>query len=252
MAERSDIVSYCDERLEFSTYQDAAHNGLQVEGATNIERLAIAVSASARTIEATADWGADALLVHHGLVWGSGFGALVGPVRQRVRTLLINDINLIAYHLPLDGHEEIGNNACLARELGMTIGEPFAMIAGRSIGWIATVDGEMRLIELIDALIQLTAQEPIVLAGGPERIERVAILSGSGYSAVEEAAAKGCQALITGDAREPTMALARELGITVLAAGHEATERLGVQALAAEIESRFGVETQFIHDPNPI
>jgi dinuclear metal center YbgI/SA1388 family protein len=253
MADLTEIVRFCDERLAAREYQDAAWNGLQVEGTGDVRRIATTVSANARTINAAVEAGVDALLAHHGLLWSGSFGgALTGPLRGRLHALLANDVSLIAYHLPLDGHAEIGNNACIARELGMTIVEPFAEIAGTPIGHIAAFEREVRLIELIGSLIQLTAQEPIVLAGGPDVVERAAILSGSGYSAVEEAARRRCQTLITGDVREPTMALAREFGITVLAAGHEATERLGVQALAAEIGSRFDVEVEFIHDPNPI
>lgn len=252
MADRSELITFCGEYLAVDRFRDAAVNGLQVEGTSQINRLATAVSASRVTIEAALDWGAEALLVHHGLLWGNGLGAITGPTRERLKLLLAADLNLIAYHLPLDGHWEVGNNAQLATELGLTPESPFAEIAGQPIGVIATVAESMPLAELTKRLATVTERDPIVLEGGPEEVQRVAVLSGSGYSALDEAVAAGCDVLVTGDVREPTMALARELGITVLAGGHEATERLGVQALADVLAKKFNIVTRFFPDPNPI
>lgn len=253
MVERDELVRYCNELLEVSRYRDAATNGLQVEGRSTITRLAVAVSANQRTIEQAIEHGADALLVHHGLFWGDGLRAITGIVARRLRSLLAHEVNLLAYHLPLDGHPTLGNNVQLARALQLDPSEPFAELGGTPIGCIAQASAPLALDEFVDRIRILTDREPVVLSGGPPRITRVAILSGSGASAITEAAARGCQVLLTGEARETTMALARELGITVIVAGHEATERLGVQALAQHLSDRFHLERiVFLADPNPI
>ena len=252
MATIAEITAFCAETLEIDRFRDAALNGLQVAGATNLTRLATAVSVNRAVIEQAAGWGAEVLLVHHGMFWGDRFGPIVGPKRERLALLLGNQMNLLAYHLPLDAHPDVGNNAQLARTLGLTVSEPFAETQGAPIGWIARAPSPVPLSELVERVAAATARPPIVLGGGPEASDSVAILSGSGYSALEEASARGCGVLVTGDVRESTMAEARELGITVISGGHEATERLGVQALAEMIADRFGVETRFFHDPNPI
>jgi len=247
-----DLVRYCDRLLDAQRFRDAATNGLQVEGERIIRRLACAVSASQRTIEEAVAWDADALLVHHGLFWGDGVRSISGVVRRRLRPLLLHGLSLLAYHLPLDAHPELGNNAQLAFALGLEPVEPFAEVASTPIGSVVRTPQPWPLDQLVQAIMQVTDRQPTVLAGGPSIVERVAILSGSGASAVIEAAERHCHVLVTGEARETTMALARELGITVIAAGHEATERLGVQALAKHLSATFGLESTFLHDPNPI
>jgi dinuclear metal center YbgI/SA1388 family protein len=252
MAMREDVIRYCTDLLEPQSYQDVALNGLQVEGKADINRVAVAVSCNQRSIDAAVDQGADALLVHHGLVLDGRVGHIEGPTRHRLRGLLANDVNLIAYHLPLDGHPEIGNNACIMAKLDLTRVEPLYVFGPTPIGYVASTGEPRRLRTLIDQTAALTGQEPAILPGGPDEVSRVAVLSGSGYPALEEAATKNCDVLLTGDAREPTMAMARELGVTVIVAGHEATERLGVQALAERLAEAFGIEYRFSHDPNPV
>jgi len=252
MAATKDIVDFCADFLEVGRFRDAAVNGLQVEGRPKLNRLATAVSVSREVISDALAWNADALLVHHGLLWGQRLGPITGPLHTRLRLLLVNDLNLLAYHLPLDAHREVGNNAQLGRALGLTVTEPFAEIDGQYIGVIATAPGSVPLLDLIGQVIEITEREPIVLEGGPRDVQRVAILSGSGSFAVDQAVEAGCQVLLTGDARESTMAFARERGITVIAAGHEATERLGVQALGRLLGQRYGLEVRFLNDANPI
>lgn len=252
MAATEDIVNFCNEYLDVGRFRDAAVNGLQVGGKPTIQRLATAVSISREVISSALAWKADAILVHHGLLWGQRSGPITGPFRTRLRFLLTNDLNLIAYHLPLDAHPEVGNNVLLARALGLTVAEPFARVDGQFIGVIATAPEQVPVLDLIGQVIEFTEREPIVLGGGPGHVDRVAILSGSGAFALDEAAAAGCQVLLTGDARESTMALARELGVTVIAAGHEATERCGVRALSELLSLRFGIEVNFLNTPNPI
>lgn len=252
MAGRDEIVQFCSNTLDARSYQDIALNGLQIEGTSEIQRIALAVSCNQQSIDAAIAQNADAMLVHHGLVLDGRVGQIRGPVRQRLRALLANDINLIAYHLPLDGHPEIGNNACLMRELALRHVEPLDTFGPTPIGYIAVPEESRSLAELVAQVFGLTGQDPVVLPGGPDTVQRVAVMCGSGYPAIEEAVAKRCDVLLTGDVREPTMAMARELGITVIAGGHEATERLGVQALGARLEDQFGIETEFFADPNPI
>ncbi len=254
MATRADIVSYCDTRLDAPNYQDIAINGLQVECAHEINRLAVAVSTSERTIRAAIDWNADALLVHHGLFWGGAPRPLTGMLGRRLKLLFQHDINLIGYHLPLDGHPELGNNALLVRQLALEPDGRFGEVAGMPLGVVGVCRKPLKLPELLERIADLLDRQPTAVGATDldRQIERVGVLSGSGYGTLDEIAALRCQALVTGDLREPTMAEARELGIVAIAAGHEATERSGVQALAAELAQHFGIETRFFADPNPI
>jgi dinuclear metal center YbgI/SA1388 family protein len=254
MVSRDELIAWCDERLQVSAFRDVAVNGLQVEGRSEISRIAVAVSTSAHTLSAAIAQGADALLVHHGLLWGSRSGAIRGIFADRLRLLFQHDINLIAYHLPLDGHAEIGNCALLARAAEYSPDGRFAAVGGEPLGVTGVAPPGETLRALTRRLATLTDREPsCVGAAEPQRvIRRAGFLTGSGYAAVEEAAAGGLDVLVTGDVRESTMAEARELGLAVISAGHEATERLGVQALAAELGQRFGIEFRYVHDPNPI
>lgn len=254
MVNRTDLIAWCDDRLAAHSYQDIAVNGVQVEGTDEITRIAIAVSTSRHTINEAIRAGAQALLVHHGLLWGARSGAIDGLFADRLRALLRHDINLVAYHLPLDGHAEIGNCALLAREAGYVAVDRFATVGKEPLGVMGDAPSGETVSDLTQRLERLTGRVPVCvgITDPQRRIERAGFLTGSGASAVVEAAARGLDALVTGDVREPTMAEARELGLTVIGAGHEATERLGVQALGQELRERFGLETTFIADPNPI
>jgi dinuclear metal center YbgI/SA1388 family protein len=254
MVFRDALIAWCDERLRAHAYQDVAVNGLQVEGRAEIERLAVAVSASQQTLCDALDWGADAVLVHHGLLWGGRLGAVTGLFAARLRLLLAHDLNLIAYHLPLDGHEELGNCALLAQAAGYEVDGRFAALGGEPLGVIGRPPANETLRRLTGHLHDITKRPPLVLGecDAGRVLERVGFLTGSGSSAVSEAAELGLDALVTGDVREPTMAEARELGLAVVSAGHEATERFGVQALALELREQFGLAVHLIHDPNPV
>lgn len=252
MASRNEIVDYCNQLLQAGEYKDIALNGLQIEGTPEISSLTVAVSCNLHTIDAAIEQQSDAILVHHGLVLNDQVGHITGPVRQRLKGILANDLNLIAYHLPLDGHPEVGNNACIISRLDLSMREPLDVFGPMPIGYVAETGEPRTLDTLVDDVMGLTGQDPVLLPGGPNEVSKIAVLSGSGYPALEEAASKGCQALITGDAREPTMAMARELGISVIVGGHEATERLGVQALAERLYQTYGVEYRFVADPNPL
>jgi dinuclear metal center YbgI/SA1388 family protein len=255
VADRDVVVTFCNDLLRASDYQDLSVNGLQVEGSSTVSRLAVAVSTSVRILEQAVDWRADALLVHHGLLYGSRMQPLTGLFARRLRLLFRHDMNLIGYHLPLDGHETIGNCAMLAESVGFSSIDRFAWIGGQPLGVVGEPRTQTSLAEFIERIEKITERTPEVLGNQlrtNSNLTRVGFLTGSGYSALEDAIEAGCQVLVTGDVREPTMAEARELGITVVVAGHEATERFGVQALASRLTDTFGIETRYFHDPNPI
>lgn len=254
MARIDEIIRWSDERLRAAAFSDVAVNGLQVEGRRDVTRLAVAVSTSQHTLREAVAWGADALLVHHGLLWGSRSGPITGVFAERLRLLLAHDLNLIAYHLPLDGHPEIGNCALLARAAGYDQAGRFALVGGEPLGVVGARPAPQSVGDLLETMAVVTGREPLAVGAidDPPELARVGFLTGSGYSALDEAAAAGCAALVTGDVRESTMAEAREMGLVVVAAGHEATERLGVQALAGELAERFALATTFISDPNPV
>jgi dinuclear metal center YbgI/SA1388 family protein len=252
MANREQLVQFCDDLLESGQYRDIALNGLQIEGKEEVNRITLAVSCNQHTIDSAIENGSDAILAHHGLVLNGQVGHMRGPVRRRLKGILEHDINLIAYHLPLDGHPEVGNNARLADSLGLSVVEPLDTYGPPAIGYLCSTGTSLAVSELADRIEAVTGQSVVTLHGGPQDVERVAVLCGSGSPALEEAAAKGCQVLLTGDAKEPTMAMARELGVTVLVGGHEATERFGVQALAERLRHVFDVQHHFVSDPNPL
>ena len=247
-----ELIEYCSTTLESRRFLDPSLNGLQVSGSETVKRIATAVSVNERVILEAIAWRADLLLVHHGLFWGERSRPITGPLRVRLQLLMEADMNLVAFHLPLDAHPTLGNNALLAAALHLSLEQPFAEVGGQSIGYIASAQNRVTLNELASGVELLTGHSPIVLDGGPSSVKRVGILCGSGYSALDEAAELGCEVLVTGDVREPTMALARELAISVISGGHEATERLGIQALATTLIERFNIETKFFSDPNPI
>jgi dinuclear metal center YbgI/SA1388 family protein len=248
-----EVIAEADALLEVERFEDYGPNGLQVPGARHVERIATGVSAHAELFARAAVERAQLLLVHHGLFWGSGFRVVDEILAQRLRLLLSADIALAAYHLPLDAHPRLGNNALLASALGATAMEPFGLHEGATIGFLATLPGEGSAAEALCARVaQITGHEPLVQGDGPAVVGRVAIVSGGGADFVEDAAAAGAQALLTGETSERVMALARELHVHVIAAGHYATETFGVRALGEHLAERFGLEHVFLDVPNPV
>ncbi|NLH11813.1 MAG: Nif3-like dinuclear metal center hexameric protein [Holophagae bacterium] len=251
--DRDQLVAYLDDLLDVDEVSDVALNGLQVAGRSEVQRVATAVSASAELFVQAAAWGADAVLVHHGLLWrGDEPPRLAGSFRERVRLLLENDLNLIAYHLPLDRHPGHGNAAVLARAIGLDRLERFGVFSGVTLGF-AGVFGEPLPIEEVLARVQRACgQEPLAFAGGPERVASVGIVTGGAPSGFEEAVANGLDAYLTGEAREWVYHRAAEDGVHFIAAGHHATERFGVVSLGELLARRHGLEVQFFDVPNPV
>jgi dinuclear metal center YbgI/SA1388 family protein len=245
LARRDDIIAFAAELLDLEAFPDYGPQGLQVAGTEEVTRVVCAVSSSLELFERAAAAGAQLVVVHHGLLWENEPRTVDMRIRRRLQALFDADVNLAAYHLALDAHPEVGNNALLARELGVEVDGPFAEIGvgGRAAG---------SLDDFLARVRERIAPDPLVFAEGPHEINRVAIVSGGGQRYLPDAAAAGYDLYLTGEPAEPSLHLARELGITFVAAGHYATERLGVQALTARLAERFGLEWEFVELPNPV
>jgi dinuclear metal center YbgI/SA1388 family protein len=247
MASRDEIVALAGELLDLPSYPDYGPMGLQVAGTAEVQKIVCGVSASRDLFERAAERGAQMVLVHHGLFWERE-SRVVGPVlRERLRALFDADLSLAAYHLALDAHAELGNNAYLARELGVERERPFA-----GVGW----GGPLREPVAIDALSarvqRVVDRMPLVFPYGPEEIRRVAICSGGAARQIADAIDEGYDAFLTGEAAEPTKHLAKEAGVHFIAAGHYATETSGVQALAQRLADELRLEWEFVDLPNPV
>jgi dinuclear metal center YbgI/SA1388 family protein len=253
MTQITDILRTLDELLQPATFQDLGPNGLQVPGAAEVTRVVTGVSARRELSERAVDLGAQLVLVHHGLFWNFHPTGLTPLLAERLRPLFKHDINLAAYHLPLDAHPELGNNAILARELGCVDQAPFGSYKGTAIGRRGRFAGEgLTPAELHERVQAVTGREPQLLGGGPERIRTIGIVSGSAADTLHEAAAEGLDAFLTGEPREHITADAQELGIQFVAAGHYATETFGVRALGEVLAQRFGIDHRFVDLPNPV
>jgi dinuclear metal center YbgI/SA1388 family protein len=247
MAGRDEILDYAAELLDLASFSDYGPQGLQVVGAQEVTKLACAVSSSLELFEQAAAAGAQLVLVHHGLLWENEPRTIDLRMRLRLEALFAADLTLAAYHLALDAHPEIGNNALLARELGVQVEGPFA-----GVGQGGRLSEPEPLEAFLARVRERVSSEPLVFADGPDPVERVAILSGGGARYLADAAAAGYDLYLTGEPAEPSLHTARELGISFVAAGHYATERLGIQALTARLAERFGLEWEFVELPNPV
>jgi len=244
------VVQYLDEYLAVARHPDYPHalNGLQVGGPDQVRHILAAVDASEASITEAIRRQGDLLIVHHGLFW-DGLRPLTGRLLRRVRPLLSGEVALYSCHLPLDGHPEVGNNALLARALGIALEGRFAAYQGTEIGWhgaLPTAVEPARLAALVESAVGGSVR---LLAGGPARVERVGVVTGDGASVVREAASLGLHALVTGEASHHTYFDAQELGIHVVLAGHYATETFGVKALAAHLAERFELTWDFVDLP---
>jgi dinuclear metal center YbgI/SA1388 family protein len=247
VAHRDEIIAFADELLDTASFRDHGPMGMQVVGAEEVTKVVCGVSASRELFERAAAAGAQLVLVHHGLLWENEPRTIDARMKGRLQALFDGDITLAAYHLALDAHPEIGNNALLARELGLDVEGPFA-----EIGVGGRFAEPLTIEELASLVARAVGREPLVFPDGPERIRRAAVVTGGAASYLTRAAGERYDVLVTGEAAEPTMMTARELGIHFVAAGHYATERLGVQALAARIAERFGVDWDFVELENPV
>ncbi|KGG83291.1 metal-binding protein [Comamonas thiooxydans] len=248
MTTRQDMLQAFDALLQPERFKDYGPNGLQVEGKSEIRRIVSGVTASRALIEAAIEAGADAIFVHHGLFWRGMDGRITGWLKERIRLLLAHDINLFAYHLPLDAHAELGNNAQLGARLGV---QGQAAFGEQNLGWLADVD--FADAAALAGHVQSVLGRKVTLAGVQEHkpIRRLAWCTGGAQGFFESAIAAGADAYITGEISEPQMHLAQEMGVSFIAAGHHATERYGAPAVAAHVARECGLEHRFIDIDNP-
>lgn len=247
------MIRFCDELLDAQSFDDWGPNGLQVPGRAEVARVITGVSANLALIERAIDAGADLLITHHGLFWQSSPSALSERMAARLRAALTAGVSIAAYHLPLDAHPEIGNNALLCAGLGLEPSpEPFAITRGRPIGVIGRAREGITAPELGTRVATLTGRVPLVFAEGPDRIRSIGIVSGAASKEIATAIEAGLDAFMTGEPAEHALADAAEGGIHFLAAGHHATETLGVRRLGELVGERFAIEHSFIDVPNPV
>jgi dinuclear metal center YbgI/SA1388 family protein len=251
--QREDLTRYLNTYLSADRFRDYCPNGLQVEGKPEINRLALGVSASASLIEQAIAWGADALLVHHGLFWSGDPQALHGWRRRRLALTLAADLNVIAYHLPLDAHLEVGNNACIARGLGLEGLTLFGQAGGQPIGLYGDLPQPALPADVVTQIATLCEHpNPLAFLSGPPSVRRVAIITGRAGKMLEDALAVGADLFLTGEPEEPSQAYAAEMGIHFVAAGHHRTETFGVRALGQHLTDAFDLTTHFFDAPNPV
>jgi dinuclear metal center YbgI/SA1388 family protein len=252
-----EVIGYLDTTLEIEHFRDYAPNGLQVEGAMEVDTIVTGVSASAELIARAIEQQADLIIVHHGLIWGAGLLRITGPIARRLQLLLGSDVSLAAYHLPLDKHARLGNNVglCDALALGPNR-DPFGDVRGTLLGLAGAWSAPLSRDEAIDRIAAAVChgQPPrFVFPYGPPVVRRVGLCSGAASDLIEAAAADRCDLYLTGELAERAGELAKELQITLVAAGHYATEVFGPMRLADELRLRFpSLQVQFIPVPSPL
>jgi dinuclear metal center YbgI/SA1388 family protein len=252
MTRRDELIAFLDGLLASPGRPDYGPNGLQVPGADEVELVVTGVSAHLELFERAAAAGAQFVLCHHGIFWGDSAGPVTEQLKARLKVLFDNDMTLAAYHLPLDAHHEVGNNALICEGLGLQRREPFGEAKGESIGWVGEATEPLALPDLVGRARALFGSDPLVFDSGPAEISRVGIVSGGGSSALGEAIALGLDAFVTGEPTEHVMADAREGGIHFISGGHYASETFGVRRLGELLEEKFGVRHTFVEIPNPV
>jgi dinuclear metal center YbgI/SA1388 family protein len=247
---RDTIAQYLEQALDITRFRDYCPNGLQVEGRADIRTLVTGVTASLALIEAAVEAQADAILVHHGYFWRGEDPRVVGAKHKRLKLLLAHDINLFAYHLPLDKHPELGNNAQLARRLDLQAEGRFGE---DDLGWLGTAGTAVKTVgDLAQLAENRLGRKPLVIGDSARPVGRIGWCTGAAQNMLGDAIAAGATAYLSGEISEPTVHLARESGVAYLACGHHATERYGVQAVGAHLAERFGITHRFIDIPNPV
>lgn len=244
------LVEEADRFLNAAKIADYCPNGLQVQGRSQVQRIVSGVTASQALLDAAVEADADLVLVHHGYFWKNEDPRVVGIKQRRLKTLLCHDISLLAYHLPLDVHPEVGNNVQLARVLGLTVDGALEPENPRSVGLVGSLDTPLSPAEFSQRIAAALGREPLMV-DSLHLIKRIAWCTGGAQGYIDQAVAAGVDAYLTGEVSEPTVHIARENGLSFFAAGHHATERYGVQALGDYLAKRFAIEHIFIDCPNP-
>lgn len=250
---RDELIDYLNQLLTPQVFEDYAPNGLQVEGKSNLKRLAFAVSATQDSLKHALNWNADALIVHHGILWKhQGARTITGPWGERVKLCVKHELNLIAYHLPLDAHSEVGNAMALGKQIGLTDFSPFAIYKKQPLGIKGKLSSPSKASELRERLKNILHHE-VILASPNEShtISTIGIVTGGANNEWQEAMKDGLDAYLTGEISEYNWHDSIEGGIHYFAGGHHATERFGIIALMEKIRADFSVETKFFDSNNP-
>jgi dinuclear metal center YbgI/SA1388 family protein len=251
MPARDEIIRFLDDFLDKDLFRDYCPIGLQVEGDVEVNKVATAVSACAETFIAAAEWGADMLLVHHGLFWDKASPVLRGHQKRRIQFLLEHGLTLVAYHLPLDAHREVGNNALFAQAMGWTDPRPWGDYHGHLIGWRGDFE-PTPIQDFVNRARDFYSADPMALLHGEDEITSAAVISGGAWEFVRNAAIDGIDCFVTGNADEPAYHIAREEGMHFLAFGHNITERVGIRRLGEVVADEFGIEERFFDVDNPL
>lgn len=250
IVQRDELTKFIARELDITRFRDYCPNGLQVEGKVPVNLIVSGVTASMALLEAAIAAGADAVIVHHGYFWRGEDPRVVGTLKQRLQLLLANEVNLFAYHLPLDSHAVLGNNAQLGNLLGFHSSSRFG---DQDIGWLGSVQAGIRTVgELARAIEMSLGRAPLLIGDPDQRINHVGWCTGAAQTLFAESIAAGADVYISGEISEQTVHLSRESGVPYLACGHHATERYGVQALGEYVADHFGIRHQFIDIPNPV
>ncbi|MFN3234884.1 MAG: Nif3-like dinuclear metal center hexameric protein [Gammaproteobacteria bacterium] len=246
-----DLTSYLNDFLSIDLFKDYSPNGLQVQGRSEVKHIVTGVSACARLLELAIEKNADAILVHHGYFWRGEDLCVTGMRRDRLKRLLENDVSLLAYHLPLDGHHKIGNNAMLAEQLQIKVTGELDTGPGPNFGLIGCIDATTpdKFAKHIETCL---GRVPLHVSSDRPEIKTLAWVTGAGQDFIEQAASNGCDAFLSGEISERTFHAAKELGIHYYACGHHATERYGIQALGAHVAKKFDVTCEFVDVDNPV
>lgn len=245
----NELCDYNASLLQISLFKDYCPNGLQVEGRAEVQRIATAVTASQAVLDEAIAWGADAILVHHGYFWRNEDATIIGIKKRRIAQLLRNDVSLLAYHLPLDAHAELGNNAQLGKLLGLTEQGRFGE---QNMVWKGVFNAPQSLAQFGSKIEQNLQRKPQIIGDGGKIIRTVAWCSGGAQSYFDLAIAQGVDAYLTGEISEQNFHLANETGVAFIAAGHHATERFGIQALGVHLANQFSLEHRFFDQANPV
>lgn len=248
--DRKVLETHLASTLDINRFRDYCPNGLQVEGGEQVQYVVSGVTASLELIEAALEKGADTLLVHHGYFWKGEDPRVVGYRQKRLKLLLANNINLFAYHLPLDAHPQFGNNAQLGHQLGL---KPEGSFGDQDLGWLGVTPPEINTVRDLAALVERSlGRPPLVIGNLDQTVGRVGWCTGAAQNALADAITAGVDVYLSGEISEQTVHLARESAVAYLACGHHATERYGVQALGQHIENQFGIRHEFVDVPNPV
>ncbi|MBF0137181.1 MAG: Nif3-like dinuclear metal center hexameric protein [Magnetococcus sp. DMHC-1] len=252
MVSLTEIENFLGQTLRVDAIADHLPNGVQVRGRERVKKIVTGVSASQALFEAAVATDADLVLVHHGMFWDQDSRVVEGSLKSRLQILLTHDLTLMAYHLPLDCHPELGNNACILQRLGLDPVEPFGRYHGTALSFVGVCRNPLPLVVFQNQVRELFGGEPLVLPFGPEPVRRIAVCSGAAPALIHEARQLKADLFLTGEGTEYIYHVAREEKLHFIAAGHHRTEKFGVQAVGELLAARYGVQHQFIDMANPL